>query len=255
MNLPPGQSVSAWQGLRGSSTPGQYLMVGTVNGKTGIGQSLGTGILFDGTIDGKSGTSYAVNYPGAEYTSVFGPDNLGNGQVALVGNYRNSAVDPLQQVQVNGFVFQGTTSQLNDPANYTTIDYQPSVYNYDTLHSMMGGLIVGNASQVTSGTTPQTLSTVAFIYNTTTQAYTPIAYPIVPDRPRRATPPSASGTTAGRATRSAAGTSRTATICPPPTRISRSARPTWSITTRPRGRSATGRRSAIRALPPGAPPI
>jgi hypothetical protein len=179
VDLPAGQSVSAWQGLRGSSTPGQYLMVGTVNGTTEVGQSLGTGILFDGTIDGKSGTSYAVNYPGAQYTSVFGPDNLGNGQVALVGNYRNLP-DPLQQVQTNGFLFQGTTGQLNNPDNYTTIDYQPSLYNYDTLHSIMNGLIVGNASQVTGGTTPQTLSTVAFIYNTTTHAYTQIAYPIAP---------------------------------------------------------------------------
>ena len=68
VTLPPGQAVSAWQGIRDSSTPGQYLMVGTVNGKTAVGQSLGTGILFEGTIDGKTGTGYAVNDPGAQYT-------------------------------------------------------------------------------------------------------------------------------------------------------------------------------------------
>ena len=42
------------------------------------------GLLFDGTIAGV-GTSYAVNYPSAATTSVYGPDNLGGGDVATRG--------------------------------------------------------------------------------------------------------------------------------------------------------------------------
>ncbi len=176
VNLPPGESVSAWQGLRASSTPGQYLIVGTVNGNTTVGQALGSGILFEGTIDGKTGTNYAVNIPGARYTSVFGPDNLGNGVVALVGNDRNLP-DPRQQVQTSGFLFEGTPAQLGDASHYTTVNYQPNTYNYDTIHSIMGGLAVGNAVRVSVGTTPRTFATVAFIYDVATKGYTPISYP------------------------------------------------------------------------------
>src|SRR5207244_3481600 len=102
----PTQPVSAWQGLRGSDTPGQYLIAGT---------SGDNGLLFEGTMAGL-GTSYLVNYPGAATTSVYGPDNLGNGVVRLVGSYKNpdAAMDP---VTVHGFVFEGTVADLADPAS------------------------------------------------------------------------------------------------------------------------------------------
>ncbi len=123
------QPVSAWQGIRGSDVSGQYLIAGT---------SGSDGLLFDGTIAGV-GTSYAVDYPNATVTSVYGPDNLGGGMLDLVGSYRTGNSTG---VIVNGFLFQGTTADLSQSADYQTIDYPGAVFNY--VHSTMGGLAVGN---------------------------------------------------------------------------------------------------------------
>jgi parallel beta-helix repeat protein len=125
------QPVSGWQGIRAGNGSGQYLITGTSNSD---------GLLFDGTIAGV-GTSYLVRYPGASTTSVYGPNNLGNGMVQLVGNYKNAdyATAP---VFSNGFIFEGSTSDLSQAGNYKTIDYPGAKFNY--VHSTMGGLAVGN---------------------------------------------------------------------------------------------------------------
>jgi hypothetical protein len=125
------QPVSGWQGIRGADTAGQYLITGTSNSQ---------GLLFNGTITGV-GTSDAVIYPGAISTSVYGPDNLGNGNLRLVGNYKNSDYQTAP-VFSNGFLFQGTTAQLSDASRYRTIDFPGAKFNY--VHSTMGGLAVGN---------------------------------------------------------------------------------------------------------------
>jgi trimeric autotransporter adhesin len=124
------QPVSAWQGIRGADTDGEFLIVGT---------SDDNGLLYEGTLDGNSGTSYSVNYPGAVATSVYGPDNLGSGNLRLVGSYRNAVTMP---VEVHGFLFEGTTADLGTPGNYLSIDYPGAQFNY--IHSTMGGLAVGN---------------------------------------------------------------------------------------------------------------
>jgi hypothetical protein len=125
------QPVSAWQGIRGSDSSGQYLMVGTSNAN---------GLLFDGTMSGV-GTSYSVNYPNAATTSVYGPDNLVGGNVGLVGTYKNSDA-ATAAVKVNGFVFEGTTADLAQSGDYKTIDYPGAEFKF--VHSTMGGLAVGN---------------------------------------------------------------------------------------------------------------
>lgn len=125
------QPVSGWQGIRNSDTSGQYLISGT---------SGDNGLLFDGTIDG-IGTSYSVNYPGAAATSVYGPDNLDGNRVRLVGSYKNADASTAA-VKVNGFLFEGTTADLTQSANYRTIDVPGAEFNY--VHSTMGGLAVGN---------------------------------------------------------------------------------------------------------------
>jgi hypothetical protein len=127
----PMQPVSAWQGIRGSDTDGQYLIVGTSGNQ---------GLLFDGTIAGV-GLSYAVNYPGAASTSVYGPDNLDGDLLRLVGSYKNADASTAA-VAVNGFLFEGTTDDLANSANYRTIDYPGARFNY--VHSTMGGFAVGN---------------------------------------------------------------------------------------------------------------
>lgn len=153
----PMQPVSGWEGLRATSTSGQYLISGT---------SGDNGSLFIGTIAGV-GTSYAVDFPNAEATSVYGPDSLDNGVVRLVGSYRNA--DALTApVTVNGFVFEGTTAQLTDASHYRTIAFPGSKYNY--VHSTMGGLAVGNYdSPLDHGTNSLPLGPGhAYIYNIAT---------------------------------------------------------------------------------------
>ncbi|HZZ78844.1 MAG TPA: hypothetical protein VFE62_10020 [Gemmataceae bacterium] len=160
-------TVSAWQGIRAGDTPGQYLIAGTSNDN---------GLLFEGTMGGV-GTSYLVNYPGAAATSVYGPDNLGSGNLNLVGSYRNA--DALSApVTVNGFLFQGTTSDLSNPANYRQIDVPGAKYNY--VHSTMGGLAVGNYdSAVDHNTLNLPLGPGhAYIYDIATSTFlTDVVYP------------------------------------------------------------------------------
>ncbi len=159
--------VSGWQGIRASDTAGQYLMTGT----SGL-----NGLLFDGTMAG-DGTSYLVNYPNSYSTSVYGPDNLGSGNLRLVGSYRNSDYTTAS-VAVNGFVFEGTTANLGDPDYYRTIDYPGAKYNF--IHSTAGGLVVGNydSSANVDGTDVPLGAGHAFLYDLATDTFLPdVVYP------------------------------------------------------------------------------
>jgi hypothetical protein len=161
------QPVSAWQGIRNTATDGQYLLVGT---------SGANGLLVDGTISGV-GPSYSFLYPNSATTSVYGPDDLGNGAVRLVGTYKNSDY-ATAAVTVNGFLFEGTTGDLTQAGNYRTIDYPNAKYNF--VHSTMGGLAVGNYdSPLAHGTYSLPLGPGhAFIYNVATSTFlTDVVYP------------------------------------------------------------------------------
>jgi parallel beta-helix repeat protein len=154
------QPVSGWQGIRAADTPGQYLITGTSNAN---------GLLYIGPISGVGGTSYAVNYPGATTTSVYGPDNLGNGVIRLVGTYKTG------DDMVYGFVFEGTTADLTNPDNYRTIAYPGAKFNY--VHSTMGGLAVGNYDGPTESGQPVGPGH-GYIYNVATgQFLTDIVFP------------------------------------------------------------------------------
>ncbi len=100
-------------------TSGQYLITGT---------SDANGLLYDGPISGVGGTAYPVNYPGATTTSVYGPDNLGNGELRLVGSYTTG------NGIVQGFVFQGTTADLSNSSDYQTIDYPDATIHLRPQH-------------------------------------------------------------------------------------------------------------------------
>lgn len=123
------QPVTAWQGVRAADDAGQYLITGT---------SSTDGLLYVGPISGVGGTSFKVNVPGSTSTSVYGPDNLDEGLVRLVGSYRVSADD-----RVRGFVFDGTSADLPSGGTYRTIAYPDAQFTY--AHSTMGDLVVGNA--------------------------------------------------------------------------------------------------------------
>ncbi len=157
--------VDGWQGIRAASTSGQYMMTGT---------SGNDGVLFIGTLNGNTGTTYQVDVPGMYETSVYSPDLVSNGDIMLVGTYRATQNSPV----VHGFVFEGQTSDLNDPAHYTTIDYPGAQYTY--VHSVANGLVVGNYDdvglQALGGL--QYGPSQAFIYNVSTgQFISQVAYP------------------------------------------------------------------------------
>jgi trimeric autotransporter adhesin len=125
--------IEGWQGIRGASVSGNYLIVGT---------SGASGVLFDGAINGNGGqTTFPINVPfsGVTETTVYGPDLTQGGTLRLVGTYQSSA-NP--SVLVNGFLFQGTTTDLGDASHYRTINYPGAQYTY--VHSIAGNLAVGN---------------------------------------------------------------------------------------------------------------
>ena len=121
---------------------------------------------------------------------MYGPNNLGGGQVQLVGSYRTA-----DSSIVSGFFFQGTTTTNGSvTGTYTTIAQPGATFNY--VHSTMGGLAVGNYDGPTASGLPLGPGH-AFIYNVSTAEFvgkrqiSPARSPI---------PPTASGITAGRAT-------------------------------------------------------
>ena len=155
-----------WTGIRASDTAGDYLISG-ISGTQGI--------LFEGTIDG-AGVTVPVNFPmsattNASATAVYGPDNQGGNNVALVGSYNVTGTGLADQ---KGFIFQGTTADLSNPANFTTID---AGGDFNIVHSTMGGLAVGNSD--TSPSQGQgSLLAHAFLYDVAQQQFLPdIVFP------------------------------------------------------------------------------
>jgi hypothetical protein len=157
-NSVPTQPVSGWQGIKSGSTPGQYVIVGTSNSN---------GLLYEGPISGVGGTSFTVNVPGATSSSIYGSNTLPDGTLQLVGSYKNG------DGTVHGVLFQGTTADFSNPADYTTIDYPGATYTY--VHSTMGGLAVGNADGP-EGNAPIGTGH-SFLYNIATGTLSDIVYP------------------------------------------------------------------------------
>ena len=125
-----------------------------------------------------SATSYAVNFPERRQHQRLRPRSiLAAATVRLVGSYKNSdyATAP---VEVNGFLFEGTTADLGTSSNYRTIDYPGAKFNY--VHSTMGGLAVGNYdSPVDHGTYGLPLGPGhAYIYDIASDTFlTDVVYP------------------------------------------------------------------------------
>ena len=154
--------ISGWQGIRNGDTAGQYLITGT---------SGPAGVLYIGSITGQ-GTSYTVNLNviGASSTSVYGVNNLGGGQVQLVGSYRTATSST-----VNGFFFQGTVGNGTVTGSYTTLDYPGATFNY--IHSTMGGLAVGNSDGPTANGLPLGPGHASIYRVATGELVTNITYP------------------------------------------------------------------------------
>jgi hypothetical protein len=136
--------VQGWQGLRNYQTnEGVFQICGT---------SGSNGILYIGPMDGVGGTNLLLRPTTNQASvSIYGPDNLTNGGVRLVGSYRTAATNA--NYFNHGFVWGGSTNDL-DPnlsvsgGTFRTIDYvgaKNSKAKFQYVHSTMGGLAVGNA--------------------------------------------------------------------------------------------------------------
>jgi parallel beta-helix repeat protein len=171
----PFQPVSAWQGIRNDGNiPNSYLICGTTDA---------FGLLYIGPIPGApfpAGQNFKVAYPNPNTatttaTSVYGPDNLTNGMLRLVGSYR---ITP-STVFNYGFVWEGMTADLPSGGTFRQIAYPGATYQFT--HSTMGTLAVGNADgpqPVGSNLTLPIGPGVAYIYDLSRNAFvTNIVFP------------------------------------------------------------------------------
>lgn len=160
----PVQPVSGWQGIRDyAPEPGSFMICGT-SGEDGI--------LYIGPVAG-GGDAYTMVFPGADTisTSSYGPANLENGNIRMVGAYRTSS-----STQFNlGFVWEGTADQLPSGGTWQTISYPNATYQFT--HSTMGDLAVGNADAPAANGAPLGAGT-AYIYHIPSQTFlTTIVFP------------------------------------------------------------------------------
>ena len=168
INIPEG--VSCWQGMA-VGINNQLIISGT----TGTNPLRGQGLIYFGNIDciSNADTAYCIfSVPGAEYTSAYGPRYDPSTQLyTFVGSYTN-ANDP----NTYGFLYRGTTSQADlttDSKYVKKMNYINGQVSYPITftHSTYGNFAVGNSGQF------QGLATSSWLYNITTNTYSPIAYP------------------------------------------------------------------------------
>ena len=90
-----------------------------------------------------------------------------------MGTYNNSAAGT-----VNSFIYTGTTSEFNNPANFSSLTFPGATYTY--AHSTAGGLVVGNNDNPVDHGGQADLPYgpgQAFLYNIAQETWTDIAYP------------------------------------------------------------------------------
>lgn len=182
--------VTYLQGLKGGDVPGTYLLVGANNspGPTPTGLVY-RGALDDVNQDGVSGSGdwQVVSVPdsfGAAGTSIYGPDNLGADLVHLVGAYTRNLGDQVPTAEnpaIVGFTYTGaadgsTTTGWRSVQGITQLG---SAGTYTFVHSVDGGLAVGNTdnANVNGLTKYLSLTATAFIIELASGCQIPIVYP------------------------------------------------------------------------------
>lgn len=127
------------QGIRGVNNSNQVYIAGSLVESS----SLTYGLIYEGPLsfNGTGGQWHKLTYSGDDATDVvntscYGPNNLDNGGVQIVGSYKVSG-----DSSTRGFLYEGP---VNGSGEWTTI----SPNNGDTkmvfMHSVMGGYAVGN---------------------------------------------------------------------------------------------------------------
>ena len=144
------QPVKYWQGLRNYQSSNVQFLIGGTSGDDGL--------IYIGPIAG-GGSSYKLDFPGAATTSIYGPDELKNGNLRMVGSYTNSHNKAAND---HGFIWEGTLSNLPKGGTFHRIDYPGATTQFT--HSTMGGLAVGNADGPTGKGQPLG-PIIAYIYD------------------------------------------------------------------------------------------
>jgi hypothetical protein len=182
--------VTYLQGLKQGNRSGTYLLVGANNSPGPTPQ----GLVYQGPLDAisrngvsGSGTWSVVAAPSrfrAAGTSVYGPDNLGDGQADLVGaftrNLGNDAPTPRNPAVV-GFTYSGAVDG-SDRSGWRQVQGRTQAGTkgtYTFVHSVDAGLAVGNAdnADVDELTGYFSLSSTAFVVDLDTGKQTQIRYP------------------------------------------------------------------------------
>ena len=162
---------TAVQGIKGADLLGTYYVVGT---------NWPNGFIYEGPIssaatqpDNKVGTWTTFNVPsswGVQDTSPYGVANLDGVNVAIVGSWNTGSV-------VNSFYYEGPITSTPDPSKFKSFTaHDPKTgdpADYTILHSVMGGLVVGNYDF----THKDGIASTAIIYNPATGTQTKIKYP------------------------------------------------------------------------------
>jgi len=147
------------QGIKGGDTEGTFIITGTshVNGVVYSGP-VNHGFTTRGSGTGKW---YVMNVPesfNASSTSIYGVDNLGGGDVNLVGSYVSNepgSPSPITPSPRIGFYYAGILTDT--PSSDDFLSYQGRnlrtgrLADFTYIHSISGGLAVGNYGFQTEG--------------------------------------------------------------------------------------------------------
>jgi len=160
--------VAGWQGLTTAGSPGQYFITGTTMNPSDASQT--AGLLYQGPLSAQGGAGYVMvmpDQPGqtTDGTTAYSADNLGNGQLRIVGTYSNTgAANEL------GFLFNGTVNDVGTAGNYEPIPRPHPSASWNIPHSTSGGLVVGNYDSSTSSGVPAG-GGLAYVYDAVNRTY------------------------------------------------------------------------------------
>ncbi len=160
--------VAGWQGLTTAGSPGQYLITGTTTNPNDTSET--AGLLYQGPLSAQGGAGYVLVMPDplglqTDGTTAYSADNLGNGQLRIVGTYSVSGAP-----NELGFMFNGTVNDVGTAANYEPIPRPHPSATWVIPHSTSGGLVVGNYDSSTSSGIPAG-GGLAFVYDAVNRTY------------------------------------------------------------------------------------
>jgi hypothetical protein len=173
--------VAGWQGLTTAGSPGQYFITGTTANPSDSSQL--AGLLYQGPITAQGGAGYVMVMPdqGSDTTAgttAYSADNLGNGQLRIVGTYSNTG-----SATEFGFIFAGTVGDVANSANYVAMpsplpSAERPVWNipHSTAGGLDGGMVVGNFDESGPDGNPAGGGR-AYVYDIATGEYRELIYP------------------------------------------------------------------------------